>query len=154
MNQELNELCSKLTALRQSGKRIVFTNGCFDILHAGHTTYLNSASDLGDVLVVGLNSDDSIRRLKGETRPINSMADRKIVLEALRSVGFVITFDEDTPLELIKAIQPDVLVKGGDYTPDTIVGADVVKERGGQVVVIPLLEGRSTTSIIDKIHHT
>lgn len=154
MNQELNELCSKLTALRQSGKRIVFTNGCFDILHAGHTTYLNSASDLGDVLVVGLNSDDSIRRLKGETRPINSMADRKTVLEALRSVGFVITFDEDTPLELIKAIQPDVLVKGGDYTPDTIVGADVVKERGGQVVVIPLLEGRSTTSIIDKIHHT
>jgi rfaE bifunctional protein nucleotidyltransferase chain/domain len=154
MNQELSDLCTKLESLRQEGKRIVFTNGCFDILHAGHTTYLDSASYLGDVLVVGLNSDDSIRRLKGETRPINTSADRKTVLEALRSVGYVIVFDEDTPLELIKAIQPDVLVKGGDYTPETIVGADVVKKRGGEVVIIPLLEGRSTTSIIDKIHHT
>lgn len=136
------------TLLRAEPRRIVFTNGVFDILHAGHVTYLEEARALGDILVVGLNSDDSVRRLKGPTRPINTQEDRARVLGALRCVDHVIIFDDDTPLAVITALIPDVLVKGGDYTRDTVVGADIVEQHGGAVVIIPLLEGRSTTSII------
>lgn len=136
------------TLLRAEPCRIVFTNGVFDILHAGHVTYLEEARALGDILVVGLNSDDSVRRLKGPTRPINTQEDRARVLGALRCVDHVIIFDDDTPLAVITALIPDVLVKGGDYTRDTVVGADIVEQHGGAVVIIPLLEGRSTTSII------
>jgi rfaE bifunctional protein nucleotidyltransferase chain/domain len=137
--------------LRANNKRIVFTNGCFDILHLGHTTYLEAARNLGDVMIVGINSDASVKRLKGASRPINTEFDRASVLSALRSVDFTCIFDEDTPLELIRAVQPDVLVKGGDYTVETIVGADIVAAKGGRVVVIPLVEGKSTTRIIERV---
>lgn len=146
------ELLARICAeLQQQGGTVVFTNGCFDILHAGHTTYLNRAKSLGDVLVVGLNSDDSVRRLKGPSRPVNTQDDRAVVLSALRSVDYVCVFREDTPLELITAIQPDVLVKGGDYSIDTIVGADVVLGRGGKVLSLPFVEGKSTTSVIERM---
>ncbi|MBD1208020.1 MAG: D-glycero-beta-D-manno-heptose 1-phosphate adenylyltransferase [Ignavibacteria bacterium] len=142
--------------LRKQGKTLVFTNGCFDILHVGHTTYLEAAKKLGDILIVGVNSDDSVRRLKGKSggveRPVNSQSDRAAVLSALRAVDYTCIFDEDTPFDLISELMPDVLVKGGDYTPETIVGADVVRSHGGRVVVIPFVEGKSTTSIIERIH--
>ncbi len=137
--------------LRKSGKRIVFTNGCFDIIHYGHVFYLEKARLLGDVLIVGVNSDASVRRLKGKSRPINSLRDRMRVLAALESVDYVISFSQDTPLGLIKRILPDVLVKGGDWPIDRIAGANVVLESGGQVVRIPLRKGRSTTSLIRRI---
>jgi D-beta-D-heptose 7-phosphate kinase/D-beta-D-heptose 1-phosphate adenosyltransferase len=130
---------------------IVFTNGCFDILHRGHVEYLAAARQLGDVLVVGLNSDASVRRLKGPDRPINPEGDRAAVLDALRAVDFVTIFEEDTPAALIEAVQPDVLVKGADYTEDRIVGADIVRQRGGRVVIVPLLGGRSTSGLIARI---
>lgn len=148
---KLAALCNQL---RQQSQRIVFTNGCFDILHAGHVTYLQKARELGDVLVVGVNSDDSVRRLKGASRPVNNEDDRALVIDALRCVDYVCLFPEDTPLELITALLPNVLVKGGDYTPETIVGADVVRSHGGKVEVIPLVDGKSTTNIIRKIHET
>lgn len=132
------------------GRRVVFTNGVFDILHAGHVTYLEAARRLGDVLVVGLNADDSVRRLKGPSRPVNPQHDRATVLAALRCVDHVVFFHDDTPLRVIEDILPDVLVKGGDYTRDTVVGADVVEAHGGRVEIVPLLEGRSTTSIIER----
>ncbi|CAN5476491.1 hypothetical protein BH10BAC6_BH10BAC6_15350 [soil metagenome] len=130
---------------------VVFTNGVFDILHAGHVMYLESARALGDTLVVGLNSDSSVRRLKGPERPVNTVEDRARVLAALRCVDHVVIFDDDTPLSVIEALLPTVLVKGGDYTRDTVVGADVVEQHGGRVVLVPLLEGRSTTSIITRV---
>lgn len=133
-----------------NGQRVVFTNGVFDILHAGHVTYLEAARALGDVLVVGLNADDSVRRLKGPSRPVNPQHDRATVLTALRCVDHVVLFHDDTPLHVIEDVVPDVLVKGGDYTRDTVVGADVVEAHGGRVEIIPLLEGRSTTSIIER----
>jgi rfaE bifunctional protein nucleotidyltransferase chain/domain len=139
------------TELRANNKRMVFTNGCFDILHLGHTTYLEAAQNLGDVMIVGVNSDASVRRLKGASRPVNTEFDRASVLSALRSVDFTCIFDEDTPLELIRTLQPDVLVKGGDYTLETIIGADIVAAKGGRVVVIPLVEGKSTTRIIERM---
>ena len=137
--------------LRAEGKRIVFTNGVFDILHAGHVTYLDQARALGDALVLGLNADESVRRLKGLDRPVNTDADRALVVAALRSVDHVVIFGDDTPLAIIETLLPDVLVKGGDYTRDTIVGADVVEASGGAVRTIPLLEGRSTSSIINRV---
>lgn len=137
-------------ALRADGKRIVFTNGVFDILHAGHVTYLEHARALGDALVVGLNTDASVRRLKGPERPINTEDDRACVIASLRAVDHVVLFDTDTPLDVIVALMPDVLVKGGDYTRDTIVGADEVEAHGGTVCTIPLVEGRSTTAIINR----
>lgn len=136
---------------RRAGRRVVFTNGCFDILHAGHVALLEAARREGDVLVVGLNSDASVRRLKGPERPLNGERDRAAVLAALRAVDAVVVFDEDTPLALIRALRPDVLVKGGDYTVDTIVGADVVAAAGGRVVVVPLVAGRATTALVEKI---
>ena len=132
-------------------KKIVFTNGCFDILHAGHVTYLNEAKSLGDLLVVGLNSDSSIKVLKGESRPILSEQERKFILENLKAVDFVEIFSEQTPLELIKSVMPDVLVKGGDWKPEQIVGSDVVLANGGEVKSLSFVNGMSTTNIIEKI---
>lgn len=141
---------------RGRGERIVFTNGCFDLLHAGHVRYLARARALGDRLVVGLNSDASVSRLKGCRRPVNSLQDRLEVLAALACVDWVIPFGDepdtdDTPEPLIRQLRPQVLVKGGDYSPETIIGADFVRQQGGQVVVIPLLEGRSTTALVGRI---
>lgn len=136
-------------ALRlRHGKRLVFTNGVFDILHAGHTSYLAQARELGDLLVVGVNSDDSVRRLaKGENRPYNTLEDRMAVLEALRAVDAAVAFEEDTPIELIQILKPEVHVKGGDYDPEAMPETPVVRSYGGEVVILPLLPGRSTTSI-------
>ena len=133
-------------------KKIVFTNGCFDILHSGHVMYLNEARAQGDLLFVGLNSDASVKRLKGVERPINAELDRKIVLENLKAVDFVEIFEEDTPLELIKAVNPQMLVKGGDWTPDQIVGSDFVISNGGEVRSLSFKDGYSTTNIIQKIN--
>lgn len=130
---------------------IVFTNGCFDILHRGHLEYLASASDLGGKLIVGLNSDRSVKKLKGESRPVNTFADRAFALAALHFVSAVIEFDEDTPLDLIRFIKPDVLVKGGDYSRESIVGADEVESEGGKVAIISFTEGYSTTLFLQKL---
>jgi len=145
------EAKKKTEEWRMQGKRIVFTNGCFDLLHPGHLDYLQKAGALGDVLIVGLNDDDSIRRLKGSARPVNPLPDRAIMLAALRAVDMVVSFTEDTPLKLIKTLMPDVLVKGGDYQPNTISGAREVRENSGEVVVIPLVDGHSTSSLIERI---
>ena len=131
--------------------RLVFTNGCFDLIHPGHVQYLADARALGDCLVVGLNSDASVARLKGASRPLQDEAARAAILLGLRSVDAVIRFDEDTPLELITALRPDVLVKGGDYTPETVVGREVVEGRGGSLVLIPFLPGHSTSRIEARI---
>lgn len=154
----VEDVLRHITFARQSGEKIVFTNGCFDILHAGHVHYLEQAKALGDRLVVGLNNDDSVRRLKGDKRPVNNLAERATVVTGLASVDWVIPFGDtagtpydDTPYELIKSIRPDVLVKGGDYTVDTIVGADLVQQNGGEVAVIEFVDGCSTTRIIEKI---
>ncbi len=140
----------KINKWKREGKKIVFTNGCFDIIHAGHVDYLEKAKALGDILVVGLNSDNSIRRIKGPERPINIQEHRKRVLEALKPVDMVIIFDEDTPERLIKEIKPDVLVKGGDWKIENIVGADFVKSYGGEVKTIDFIYDISTTKIIQK----
>jgi len=134
-----------------SGQKIVFTNGCFDILHRGHVEYLTEAKACGDKLVTALNSDSSVRSLKGEARPIQSQEDRAVILDALESVDLVVIFDQETPAKIIKTLLPNVLVKGGDYTPDTIVGADIVTENGGEVKVIPFRSGQSTSGIVEKI---
>jgi len=147
---DLKDFYQKL-AINRQGKKVVFTNGCFDIIHAGHVQYLNQAKSLGDILIVGLNSDDSIKRLKGSDRPINVQADRKIVLEGLRSVDNVLVFEEDTPYNLIQNIKPDILVKGGDWAAEDIVGYDIVLANGGEVKSLLFVEGSSTTSIIGKI---
>ena len=132
-------------------QKIVFTNGCFDVLHYGHVHYLAQARQLGDLLVVGLNSDASVRRLKGAGRPVNPEHARAYVLAALEMVDYVCLFEEDTPYELIAAVKPDVLVKGGDYAVDNIVGSDIVKGRNGEVVVLPFVEGFSSSLIIEKL---
>jgi rfaE bifunctional protein nucleotidyltransferase chain/domain len=137
---------------RLKSDRIVFTNGCFDILHRGHVEYLQEAAALGDRLVVGVNSDASVRRLgKGDDRPLNDQDSRAKVLAALRCVDALVIFDEDTPLELITALQPDVVAKGGDWKPEQIVGADVVNARGGEVRSLKLVDGFSTTALVEKI---
>jgi len=142
-------LQARLIALERP---IVFTNGCFDILHLGHVTYLQQAAALGNSLVIGVNSDASVHRLsKGKERPFNPLADRTAVLAALEAVDLVVTFDEDTPLELIRQIRPDHLVKGGDWTPDSIVGADQVRSWGGKVHSIPFKYQRSTTELVKRI---
>lgn len=135
----------------QRPRTVVFTNGIFDLLHPGHVDVLTAARAEGDALVVGVNSDASTRRLKGEERPVRAEADRSYVLAALAAVDAVTVFDEDTPLELIRHLKPDVIVKGGDYTPETVVGADDVRSWGGRVVIVPLTEGHSTTSIINRL---
>ena len=130
---------------------LCFTNGCFDLLHPGHVKYLEDVRALGDFLVVGLNSDASVARLKGPSRPLQNEEARAMILCGLRSVDAVVRFDEDTPWELIKALQPDVLAKGGDYTAETVVGRDVVEARGGRVVLVPFLPGHSTTAIEERV---
>ena len=148
---DTNQLKNRIRQLRDKGKKIVFTNGCFDIVHAGHIYYLKEAKKLGDFLVVALNSDNSIKRIKGKNRPIISEENRLIMLEALYFVDFVTVFDEDTPYNLIDMLVPDILVKGGDWDIDKIVGKDIVEQNGGNVINIPFKEGFSTTSIIEKI---
>ena len=148
---DLNDLLKILEYKKLENKKIVFTNGCFDILHSGHVSFLEKASFLGDILIVGLNSDNSIRSLKGNKRPINIERDRAKVLSGLEVVNFIITFEEDTPIKLIEKISPDVLVKGEDYLDKNIIGADIVEGKGGEVKLVEFLEGRSTTAIINKI---
>jgi rfaE bifunctional protein nucleotidyltransferase chain/domain len=149
---ESNEkLAKQVMSWQIHNEKVVFTNGCFDILHLGHIDYLAKAADLGDRLIIGVNTDSSVSSIKGPSRPIIDEVTRATKLAALLFVDAVILFGEDTPLILIEAVKPDVLVKGGDYTIDTIVGADAVLERGGTVDVIPFLPGHSTTAIIDKI---
>jgi D-beta-D-heptose 7-phosphate kinase/D-beta-D-heptose 1-phosphate adenosyltransferase len=145
------DITEYIRALRKQGKKVVFTNGCFDIIHTGHISLLKQAKQFGDVLIVGLNSDSSVRRIKGEGRPINNETDRAEILTALNVVNAVIIFDEDTPLELIKKIMPDVLVKGADYAPDKVVGADIVIAAGGRLELVKLVESKSTTDILCKI---
>ena len=133
---------------RPRTNRVVFTNGCFDLLHRGHVEYLHAARELGDTLIVGLNSDDSVRRLKGPSRPVNPAEDRAYVLAALTAVDAVTVFSEDTPAALIRGLLPDVLIKGGDYQADEVVGAQEVRAAGGQVIIAPLVPGRSTTELL------
>jgi len=145
------DFARRLAIMRFKSKKIVFTNGCFDILHLGHIDYLAKAAAQGDVLIVGLNTDESVHRIKGGNRPIQDEISRAMILASLRFVDFVVFFGEDTPYELIKTIQPNVLVKGADYKPEEIVGYDIVKARKGKVVTIDYLEGYSTTAIEKKI---
>ncbi|MBX3388851.1 MAG: D-glycero-beta-D-manno-heptose 1-phosphate adenylyltransferase [Phycisphaeraceae bacterium] len=147
----LGQLLVEVAARRRAGQKIVFTNGCFDVLHAGHVALLDQASKHGDFLIVGINEDASVRRLKGDGRPVNNQEDRAKVLSSLGSVGSVVFFGDDTPIKLIEAIKPDVLVKGGDYTKNKVVGHEIVEKQGGRVVLIDLVEGRSTTNTIKKM---
>lgn len=147
------QLKQAVAQARRHGQRIVMTNGCFDILHAGHVHYLAQARQLGDRLIVAINSDASIRQLKGESRPINPLAQRLQVLAALRVVDWVVSFTEETPERLITALLPDVLVKGGDYQPDAVAGAAAVKKAGGTVQILDFIPGCSTSAIIRNIRH-
>lgn len=146
------DLQALLAKLRQEGKTIVTTNGCFDILHVGHVRYLEETKKFGDILIVALNSDASVRRLKGEGRPINNENDRAEVLNALKSVDYVVLFDEDSPMQLLAEIKPDVHTKGADYTVETLPEAKVILENGGRLEFIKFVEGKSTTSTIAKIN--
>ena len=146
-----DELTYTLSYYRFKEQEIVFTNGCFDLLHRGHVEYLLKASELGDVLIVGLNSDVSVQRLKGPGRPLYDENSRALILASLSFVDHIILFDDDTPINLIKFVQPDILVKGGDYNPEEIVGSDVVMARGGKIKVIPYIPGFSTTGLIEKL---
>ena len=151
----LEQLKRNIAVWRMKDMKIVFTNGCFDILHHGHIDYLSKAADLGDVLIIGVNSDSSVKKLeKGTNRPIQNENDRALILSSLQFVEAITIFNEDTPLELIKAIQPDVLVKGGDWKPEQIAGADVVKGKGGIVTTIPFVDGYSTTDIEKRIKNS
>lgn len=143
--KELKEILNK----KHNNKKIVFTNGCFDILHRGHVEYLQKAKELGDLLIIGLNGDSSVKRLKGENRPINNEKDRAIILSALECVDYIIIFYEDTPFELIKKLRPDILVKGGDYKIENVIGREYAKE----TILIDFLEGYSTTKIIKNINN-
>ena len=146
-----NSLDERLKLWRDEGRTIVFSNGCFDILHRGHVEYLSKAADLGDILIIGLNTDDSVRRLKGPSRPVNDEKARAVVLAALEFVDAIMFFEEDTPYNLIKRVQPDVLVKGKDYKAEDIVGYDIVTAKGGKVETIELVEGFSTTKIVNSL---
>ncbi|MGB5218103.1 MAG: D-glycero-beta-D-manno-heptose 1-phosphate adenylyltransferase [Smithella sp.] len=156
MNKILDReaLRKKLIELRNQGKKIAFTNGCFDILHVGHVRYLREARKTGDVLVLALNSDSSIRAIKGEKRPLVSEQERAEVLAALEFIDFVTIFPELTPLELINFLKPDVLIKGGDWPEEKVVGREEVKQWGGRVAIIPEVEGKSTTNVVEKIIKT
>lgn len=146
--EEASQICHQW---QTEGKSVVFTNGCFDILHRGHLEYLIQAAELGDKLVIGLNSDHSIKRLKGPERPVNALPDRALALAVLQFVSLVVPFEDDTPLGLIEHLKPNILVKGGDYTIDTIVGAKETLQRGGTVKVLPFVDGYSTTAIIERL---
>jgi D-glycero-beta-D-manno-heptose 1-phosphate adenylyltransferase len=149
--RDLSSLKKEIDHLKGQGKKIVFTNGCFDILHPGHIRYLWAARQIGDYLVVAVNSDRSVKKIKGEGRPVMPQEDRTEVLAALSSVDAVVVFDEDNPLNVIRLLIPDKLVKGGDWSEDKIIGADVVKEAGGEVKSIPFVPGYSTTAILERI---
>jgi D-beta-D-heptose 7-phosphate kinase/D-beta-D-heptose 1-phosphate adenosyltransferase len=149
--KEKETLLRIIQDLKTKGKRIVFTNGCFDLLHVGHIRYLEKAKALGDILVVGVNSDDSVRRLKGPGRPILPQEERTEILSGLGCVDYIIVFDESTPMELISSLQPHILVKGGDWAKETIVGREVVERSGGKVVILPFVEGTSTSNLIETI---
>lgn len=143
-------IAKDLASLKSQNKKIVFTNGCFDLLHVGHVRYLQEAKKLGDVLVIGVNSDASVKRLKGPTRPVQIEADRAEILAALGAVDYTVIFTEDTPLKLIEAVKPDILVKGGDWKIDQIVGSDFVINNGGKVMSLQFVDGKSTTKLIEK----
>lgn len=149
--KSLKQLSRIALLLKSKGKKIVFTNGCFDILHFGHVYYLEQAKKQGDILIVGLNSDKSIQRIKGKNRPIVCQQDRAKVLAGLESIDYIVIFNEDTPLKTISAIKPDVLIKGSDWQKNNIAGSEVVRQYGGKVTTIKLVKGRSTTNIIEKI---
>ncbi len=148
---ELDALLERLKPLREAGKTIVFTNGCFDLIHVGHLRYLQAARALGDVLIVAINGDDSLRRLKGPSRPILPVDQRLKVLAGFECINFVLAFDDDTPHRLLRAIRPDVLVKGANYSVDGVVGREVVEEYGGKVLTVALTENRSTTDIVGRV---
>ena len=148
----LTELEKQVKQWSKENKKIVFTNGCFDIIHQGHIDYLAKARDLGDKLIIGLNTDLSISSIKGPTRPIQDEKSRAIILASMQFVDAIVYFSDPTPYELIKAIQPDILVKGADYKPEEIIGYDIVKAKGGEIITLTYLEGYSTTNIIKKIH--
>ncbi len=150
----LLEAIKQVEVWKSEGKKIVFTNGCFDLLHPGHIDYLEKAAVHGDIFIIGLNDDDSIRRLKGNTRPISPLKDRSIMLAALRAVDLVVPFSEDTPLNLITSLMPDILIKGGDYQANDIVGAPEVRSSGGEVLIIPFVEGYSSSKLIKRIQQT
>ena len=137
---------------KKNGKKIVFTNGCFDILHVGHLTYMNEAKAQGDILIVGVNSDESVRRLKGLSRPINTEKDRAELLSGLKAVDFTVVFDEDTPMELIDELKPSIHVKGGDYKKEDLPETIIVEKHGGEVRILKFVEGKSTTNIINKVN--
>ncbi|MFH0764246.1 MAG: D-glycero-beta-D-manno-heptose 1-phosphate adenylyltransferase [Candidatus Omnitrophota bacterium] len=145
------DLAKTLRRLKAAGKKIVFTNGCFDLLHVGHVTYLEKARNLGDLLIVGLNSDRSVREIKGPGRPINSQMDRAKVLAGLSFIDYITIFEEETPEELIRSLEPAILVKGGDWNSNDIVGGNFVRSIGGKVITIPFLNGYSTTSVINRM---
>ncbi len=151
MNLSLDQLLIERDRLRQTGKKVVFTNGCFDLLHPGHVRYLQQARALGDALIVALNSDRSVRELKGDKRPILNESERAEVMAALACVDYVTVFDEPTPREIISALLPDILVKGGDWSIDNIVGREEVEAAGGKVMSLPFVEGCSTTDVIERI---
>ena len=148
---QLDNVINAINDHKKDSKKIVFTNGCFDILHVGHIRYLLEAKSLGDILVIGINSDKSVKELKGPSRPINPLSDRALMLSELRYVDYVVSFEEQTPLELIKIIMPDILVKGGDYTVENVVGSSEVIHSGGQVKLLQFHNGYSSTNYIDKI---
>ncbi len=150
----MKDLLAKLQKLKKQNKKVVFTNGCFDLLHVGHVRYLEEAKKLGDFLVIGVNADESVKRLKGPTRPIQNQSDRAEILKALKSVDETVIFVEDTPENLIKQIKPDILVKGGDWSVDQIVGGTFVQSYGGQVCSLNFVDGKSTTKIIEKANIT
>ena len=149
--KEKDDLCEILKGLKAEGKRIVFTNGCFDLLHIGHLRYLEKAKALGDILVVGVNSDASVQGLKGPRRPVLPLEERMELLSGLECVDYVVSFDEPTPLKLITVLKPHLLVKGGDWSKETIVGKEVVESLGGEVVALPFIEGTSTSRLIETI---
>ena len=151
MIRSLNDIIKLREKIRIENRKVVFTNGCFDIIHKGHVTYLNEAKSLGDHLIVGINSDDSVKRLKGKDRPVNNEYDRAFVLDNLKSVDDVLIFNEDTPYDIIKEIIPDLLVKGGDWKEEDIVGSDIVKKNGGKVISLQFVNDYSTTNILEKI---
>jgi rfaE bifunctional protein nucleotidyltransferase chain/domain len=146
-----SEVAAFRDGVKREGRTVVFTNGCFDLLHAGHIRLFREARKLGDVLVVGVNNDASVRRLKGPNRPVFPLRERLEVLSALTDIGGLISFGEDTPLQLIRRLRPDVLVKGGDWKPEEVVGRAEVEAAGGRLVIVPYLEGRSSSSIIDRV---
>ena len=150
----IEELKAKTNSWKENGQKVVFTNGCFDIVHRGHIEVLARTADLGDKLIIGLNSDSSIQKLKGEDRPIINEQSRAFLLAALSFVNAVVLFSEDTPLNLISTLVPDVLAKGGDYEIETIVGHEIIQQNGGEVILVPFVDGFSSTTIIDKIKNS